>query len=454
MKELKVLSLFSGIGAFESALTNLNIKHEVVNYCEIDKYASCAYSAIHTINEDVNLGDITKVNFNEIKDFNLLVGGSPCQDFSVAGKGTGAMWECEKCGHKYNPLEAHYTKRNNCPNCQSIHIKKTRSSLIVYFLKALEIKRPKHFIYENVKGLLNINHKETFELFIEELKEYGYKVKYKILNSKDFGVPQNRERLFCVGTLDNNIDFEFPIGFDNHIRLKDILEKNIPTKYYLSDEKASKLIFDNKKVLGNVNPSGKGQGGNVYNINHLAPTLTVNHGEGNKIGIPVINGTKKGYIIANDGDGINISFPNSKSRRGRVLKGISPTLDTGSNQCIIRVGKLDIKELDQNKRVFSIKGISPTITTTNPCKIFRLKNKEDIKKLKSNNIKYRIRKLMPLEAWRLQGFSDEDYWKARKSLECTFYKGKDKSNSQMYKMSGNSITVNVLEAIFKSLFIE
>lgn len=130
-----------------------DVNYELVNYCEFDKYAAKAYSLIHNVSEDLNLGDITKINEKEILDFNVMVGGSPCQDFSVAGKQEGAKWTCQECDHEYNPLEAHYTRRDRCPKCKSKNIEKTRSSLLVEWLRILREKKPNLAIYENVKTL-------------------------------------------------------------------------------------------------------------------------------------------------------------------------------------------------------------------------------------------------------------------------------------------------------------
>ena len=124
----------------------------------------------------------------------MMVGGSPCQDFSVAGKQKGAVWTCKDCGYKYNPLEAHFTKRDKCPKCYSRHIEKTRSSLLVEWLRILREKKPNFAMYENVKNIVGKQFKPTFELFVKELHEYGYNTYWKVLNAKNYGIPQNRER--------------------------------------------------------------------------------------------------------------------------------------------------------------------------------------------------------------------------------------------------------------------
>ena len=135
-------------------INRLNKKYELVNFCEFDKYAEKSYCAIHNVDPSLNLGDITKVNEKEIADFNMMVGGSPCQDFSVAGKQEGAKWTCKDCGYEYNPLEAHYTTRDKCPKCSSKNIEKTRSSLLVEWLRVLREKKPNLATYENVKNII------------------------------------------------------------------------------------------------------------------------------------------------------------------------------------------------------------------------------------------------------------------------------------------------------------
>lgn len=174
----------------------------------------------------------------------MICGGSPCQDFSVAGRQAGSRWKCSDCGHEYNPLTVHYTDRDKCPVCGSENIDKTRSSLLVEWLRIIRANKPKWGIYENVKNIVGKQFQETFNMFIEELHEYGYSTYYKILNAKDYGIPQNRERVYLIiirKDLDNG-KFEFPEPFDSGLRLKDILEDKVDDKYYIENDKADKLI--------------------------------------------------------------------------------------------------------------------------------------------------------------------------------------------------------------------
>ena len=352
-----------------------------MNFCEFDKYATSSYCAIHNENESKNLGDITKVDETKLEPFNMICGGSPCQDFSVAGKQKGSVWTCKDCGHEYNPLTVHWSERDKCPCCGSNNIEKTRSSLLVEYLRVIRANKPNFGMYENVKNIVGKQFKDTFKMFTDELDEYGYNVYWKVLNAKDYGIPQNRERVYLIfikKELDNG-KFTYPEPFDNGMRLKDVLEENVDEKFYISEDKVQRfltnlnnedallydacqvkregksreyndfcptltardykdprLVNDNvvKQVgniskcegnwnnpqvgriystdgcsptlntcgggshepkivqLGNVNPSGKGMNGNVFDENGLAPTLTTNKGEGNKIAIR--QATKKG----------------------------------------------------------------------------------------------------------------------------------------------------------------
>ena len=169
---IKMLSLFSGIGAFEKTLENLGIDFEIVNYCEVDKYASRAYSLIHNIPESKNLGDITKINEKELpKDIDLITYGFPCQDISIAGAKKG-----------FEDSEGN----------------KTRSGLFFDAIRIINEVKPKIAIAENVKHLTSKSMEKTFKIVLDNLKQAGYNNYWKVLNAKDYGVPQSRDRVFCV----------------------------------------------------------------------------------------------------------------------------------------------------------------------------------------------------------------------------------------------------------------
>jgi len=206
---LKVLSLFSGIGAFEKALKRQEVPFELVNYCEIDKYASKSYAAIHGVSENLNLWDITKVDEKKLlKNLDLITYGFPCQDISLAGKQRGFY---DKDGRQ------------------------TRSGLFFEALRIIEETQPKIAIAENVKNLTSKKFKGQFGIVLNSLEEAGYNNYWQILNAKDYGVPQNRERVFIV-SIRKDIDtgiFKFPKGFPLKKRLKAVLEDTVDEKYYL-----------------------------------------------------------------------------------------------------------------------------------------------------------------------------------------------------------------------------
>ena len=206
---IKVLELFAGIGACSKALERLGIEHEIVDAVEIDKFAIKSFNAVHGTNFEPQ--DITKWNKNIECD--LIMHGSPCQDFSVAGLGKG--------GDKGSG---------------------TRSSLMYETLRIVEKLKPKYVIWENVKNLLSKKHRHNFDAYLDAMDKLGYRSKYKVLNAKDFGVPQNRERVFTVSIRkDIDKEFEFPEPMPLTIRLKDILEPEVDEKYYLSDEQTERL---------------------------------------------------------------------------------------------------------------------------------------------------------------------------------------------------------------------
>lgn len=218
MEKLNMLSLFSGIGSPEMALRNLDIDFELVGFSEIDKFAIKSYCAIHGVGESLNLGDITKIDIESLpKDIDLITHGSPCQDFSVAGKGQGA------------------DKGTG-----------TRSSLMWNTVAICEYCKPMYVLWKNVKNVLSKKHRHNFDKYLDEMDRIGYNNFYQVLNAKDYGVPQNRERIFVISIRkDLEQKFEFPKGFDNGIRLKDILENEVDEKYYISQEKCNKIINSN-----------------------------------------------------------------------------------------------------------------------------------------------------------------------------------------------------------------
>lgn len=256
---LKYLSLFSGIGSPEQALKNLGVEFELLGFSEIDKYAIKSYCTVHGVDESLNLGDITKIDIESLPlDIDLITHGSPCQDFSVAGNGKGGDLGSG-----------------------------TRSSLMWNTVVICEHCQPKFVIWENVKNVLSKKHRHNFDKYLEEMDRIGYNNFYQILNAKDYGVPQNRERIFVVSIRkDLNKDFEFPKGFDNGIRLKDILESEVDEKYYLSLEKTGGFIEEYSGIgggnslymVGLLNIKGTEQVRRVYDPEGICPCLNTMQG--------------------------------------------------------------------------------------------------------------------------------------------------------------------------------
>ena len=361
---LKLLELFGGIGACTQALKNLKIDFEIADYVEIDKYAVKSYNAINSTTFEPQ--DIKTWDKNI--DVDLIMHGSPCQDFSIAGKGAGGDLGSG-----------------------------TRSSLMYETLRIVEKLKPKYIIFENVKNLLSKKHKHNFESYITYLDNLGYNSYYKVLNTKDYGVPQNRERIYCVSIrkdIDNYI-FKFPEPEELQIKLKDLLEENVEEKYYLSDNIVNKILsvhigqFD--KVGIDLNDK-KSLERDVTSTIRARYDCGYEHFTPGPTGVIVKNNNKQGYDIADVGDSINLSFPNSTTRRGRVGHQVAQTIQTSDVQGVVD------KEI-------------------------------------------RIRKLTPKECWRLMKFDDTDFEKAEKV----------NSNTQLYKQAGNSIVVKVLEKILNNL---
>ena len=338
---MKFLDLFAGIGGFRLGMESAG--HECIGFCEIDKFARASYKAIHDTEGEIELHDITRVTDDEVRaigEVDVICGGFPCQAFSIAGARRG--------------------------------FEDTRGTLFFEIARFASILKPKYLFLENVKGLLNHDKGNTFKTIIGALDGLGYDVEWQVLNSKNFGVPQNRERVFIIGRFrGQRARNVFPFG--GKVENTDPGLKNEIKKY------------------GTIQPNFN-QSGIVYETDGIAPTIRAYQGGNLEPKIRVKEATKQGYAEAEVGDSINLSHPNSKTRRGRVGKQIANTLLTGESQGVV--------EQD-----------------------------------------FRIRKLTPRECWRLQGFPD---WAFDQAQEVN-------SNSQLYKQAGNSVTVNVIAAIAREL---
>lgn len=416
-KRIKVLSLFSGLGAFEEGLKEAKIDYDLINFCEVDSYPSRAYSLGHSVSEKLNLGDITKVNEKELDDFDLVTWGSPCQDFSIAGVQKGSIWTCNDCLLSFNPLAIHYEKRNCCPNCKSLNLHKTRSSLLVEGLRIIREKKPSFSVYENVKHVVSEKHILNFNLFLKELEEYGYKNYYTILNSKNYGVPQSRERIFVVSIRnDINIDFKFPEIFDSKIRLKNFLEEEVSEKYYLSKDIVEQFFC-------NLNEE-------VSEISNLEE----------KVELFTIDNETNEFIKMSD---VPIAFLKKITEINKNELIFVAGIQTGNMW--LDNGKKLSRNYKQGNRIYSFNGIACTQSANGgglggTTGLYLI-----VKKLDSKRYLLRIRKLTPKESFRLMGFKDEYIEILKKS---------GFSNTKLYKMAGNSIVVNVAKYIFKSLFEE
>ena len=373
---MKFLDLFAGIGGFRLGMESAG--HECVGFCEIDKFARKSYKAIHDTKGEIELHDITAVSDESIRRIgrvDIICGGFPCQAFSIAGNRRG--------------------------------FEDTRGSLFFEIARFASILRPKYLFLENVKGLLNHDGGATFETILGALDELGYNVEWENINSKNFGVPQNRERVLIVGHLRGECTRRvFPLskGGQQATSIKEQYSNTITTRYgdsqgagaYIVESKSQKV-----KSIGNIHPSGKGMNGEVYESTGLAPTLTTNKGEGVKI-----IQRAHGYNQGGEHD-------------------IAPTLTSHSYQenNLVKVVDFYNKITKDEVGTLTSSGGGSTVRAGS----FGVTDG------------YRIRKLTPRECWRLQGFPDWAFDKAQKV----------NSNSQLYKQAGNSVTVSVIAAIAK-----
>lgn len=357
---MKYLDLFTGIGGFTKAINDVLPEAECIGFSEIDKYAQQIYLK-HFPNHKP-YGDITKLTTDSISDFDLLVGGFPCQSFSIAGKRRG--------------------------------FEDTRGTLFFEIARILRDKRPTNFILENVAGLLSHDEGNTFKVIISTLDELGYFVEWQVLNSKNFGVPQNRERVFIIGHFRGEPRRKiFPIRQDSEA---DYVLPTLTTRYYNGQA--------NGAYLRQISPSGGSQGERIYDSNGIAVTIASQAGGlGAKTGL---------YAVRDLTDSKSVNFPTIRA------KGIQ------GQRLSIPVLTPDRVEKRQNGRRFKKDG-DPSFTLT-------AQDKHGI----FNGS--RIRRLTPLECERLQGFPDG--WT------------EGVSDSQRYKCLGNAVTVNVVREIIKRLY--
>jgi len=288
MNKIKIFTFFAGFGGDKFALQKAGIDYEEVGFSEVDKFAIQCHEQNH---KGKNYGDITKINPEEIPDFDLFTESFPCQSFSIAGKGLGEL--------------------------------DIRGTLFNEIIRIAEVKQPKYMLLENVKGLISKKHKATFDKILSELKRIGYKVDYKVLNSKDFGIPQNRERVwFVCQRVDIAKDFEFPNPEELKIFLKDILEEEVDEKYYLKEEYTKKLLIPNTSYCIDANYH---KGTNVKGYLEKKRRQIIQIGEINQTCQAVItpdriNKRQNGRRFKEDGEP---SFTlNTQDRHGVLLNGL------------------------------------------------------------------------------------------------------------------------------------
>ena len=431
--EIRVFTAFSGYDSQCMALDRLHqhnpdFTYELVGWAEIDKYAIQAHNAVYPQWAERNYGDISKIDWEQVPDFDLFTYSSPCQDFSQAGKQAGGT---EGSG--------------------------TRSSLLWECRRAILAKRPKYLLMENVAALVSQKFIRLFNAWQLELESYGYRNFAKVLNAKNYGVPQNRERIFMVSVLDETARYEFPDPMPLTIRLKDVLEKEVEERYYISEslidtfnkhaerqggigkgfawnptdgecvghcleaksqprpkdnwikepipyKQFEEPIGDVVKVVGELNPQDRWgkcirQQNFVIGVEGCLMSITAKHLMHDfKVRIPT--NTKEGVQEMEFGGVCDLPYPNSDTRRGRVQEGgtVAPTLTCGVENSLRRI-----------------------------------------------EYGYRIRKLTERECFRLMDMPEEYIDRIQAA---------GISRSQQYKMAGNSIVVACMYHIWRKLFID
>ena len=404
--------MFAGIGGFRSGLSKFGDFFMPIGFCEIDPYARRAYEAIYDTKGELFFEDARKIVPEELPDIDLICGGFPCQSFSIAGKRGG--------------------------------FEDARGTLFFEIARIARVKRPKYLLLENVPGLLSHDSGRTFATILGTLSELGYDVAWQVLNSADFGVPQSRKRVFLVCCLGEECTGEI-------------------------------LSFTDSNPKTIIQKVGGRQGDRIYGQEGLSCTLTSSAGgfAGNtglySVGkLPIKSFTKSGFQIAEPGDSIDLAYPNLNSRRGRVGKQIAHTLTTSSTQgvyCIDMNPEPKITELArcitarQDSGIGNRRGEHSGVLEKagdGPCAFLnperetvrqqgrRMKGPEEpmftltTQDLHGIAEQDRIRKLMPIECWRLQGFTDEQFLKAQSA---------GISDARLYKMAGNAVSVPVITAL-------
>ena len=391
---IRFFDMFAGIGGFRSGLEAIG-GFECVGFCEIDKYARKAYEAIYNTEGELFFEDATQIRAEDLPEIDLICAGFPCQSFSVAGERNG--------------------------------FQDPRGTLFFEIARIADVKKPKYLLLENVPGLLSHDNGRTFATILNTLDGLGYDVTWRVLNSKNYGVAQSRRRVYIV-------------GYNREKRSGEVLS-NV--------QNAEKTLV---QIVGGM------QGERIYDGEGVGCTLTANAGgfSGNtglylfnekEFGIPIKSKTKSGYQMAYPGDSIDTAYADLNSRRGRVGNKVAHTLTTSNTQAYYFIDMNPNPKLTRIARCITARqdsGISnhkgehsglfiedlSVDNETEPVLVFIGKNREI-------HIG-RVRKLMPIECWRLQGFTDEQFNKAVAA---------GISDSRLYKMAGNAVSVPVISAL-------
>lgn len=383
---IRFFDMFAGIGGFRSGLEAVG-GFECVGHCEIDKYANQAYNAMYDTEGECFFEDARNIDPGTLPDIDLICGGFPCQSFSIAGKRRGFADDA-------------------------------RGTLFFEIARLAASKRPAFLLLENVPGLLSHDGGRTFAAILATLDDLGYDVAWQVLNSKDHGVPQSRKRVYIVGYLRGKCSGEILSFTDT-----------------------------NGAALEQVLPGPEGR--RVYSPAGVSITLTSSAGGfGGKTGLydvtlPIKVMTKSGYQLAHPGDSIDLAYATMNTRRGRVGDKIAHTVTPGNNQGYFFIDLNEDPSLTENARcllanqdtgIGKFKGGRSGVFVENPKAPFAVPVRDA-----DGNIHYgKVRKLMPIECWRLQGFKDEQFHKAAAT---------GLSDAQLYKMAGNAVTVPVISAL-------
>ena len=541
-KTFSMIELFSGIGAQERALRQLKIPYRIINTCDCDKDAVLSYAAMrfdidkatkeyqfptqdkmieelqnkgfgydfmkgkHTITSRTpinklkkyyiadklsnNLGDISKVERLPYAD--IVTYSFPCTDLSVAGRGEGMVNKCS-CGYSWPIDFSNNSESLICPSCGAKVQSSTRSGLLGQVQRLLAVSKkentlPKYLLLENVKNLVGKKFKPQFDAWIRWLDSIGYNTYYQVLNSKNFGIPQNRERIFALSIrkdVDNG-NFKFPEQIPLTTRLKDILEKTVDEKYYISGDKVESILANfiaRQNEASGINLKDKAT--TFDGLTDVAHTLMARDYKG--FGNQSMTGVIEPIIVASRGR--NPENPSDRTtgspteqRLEANMNGTTNTITTVAKDNYVMEPVVCEQRCDEGLSFFK-DDVVGTLRTIDACGDKRVIEPEDINPVRIGNIygeqfgtgyagnvwdqdsvsptimtaqggnrqplvvdnvKWRVRKLTPKECWRLMGFSDKDCKHASKYV----------SNSALYKQAGNSIVTSCLVAIFYSLLFK